>query len=151
MFAAVIFVLTAYLHIPSHTGYTHVGDAFVYLAGCFLSPPYAMLAGAIGGVLADVLSGFAIWAPGTAVIKAATALCFSSKSEKILTLHNGIGLLVADAICIGGYYFYDVILSGNFSVPLLGVPGYITQSLLSNALFLLIGLAIDKQKKRASK
>ena len=32
IFTAIVFVFTAYLHIPSHTGYTHVGDAFIYLA-----------------------------------------------------------------------------------------------------------------------
>ena len=32
MFAAIIYIFTAFFHIPSHTGYTHVGDAFVYLA-----------------------------------------------------------------------------------------------------------------------
>ena len=38
MFAALIFVLTAYLHIPSHTGYTHVGDAFIYMAASYYLP-----------------------------------------------------------------------------------------------------------------
>ncbi len=151
VFAAVIFLLTAYLHIPSHTGYTHVGDTFVYLAGCFLSTPYAIMAGVIGGVLADLLSGFAIWAPGTAVIKGVTVLFFSAKGKKILTRRNGVALLVADVFCIGGYYLYDALLTGNFIVPILGIPGYITQSVLSNLLFIVIGFILDKQKKRASK
>ena len=82
LFAAIIFVTTAYLHIPSHTGYTHVGDAFIYLAACFLSPTYAIAAGVIGAVLADCLSGYAIWVPATAVIKGLTAVCFS-KNEAL--------------------------------------------------------------------
>ena len=150
VFAAIIFVVTAYLHIPSHTGYTHVGDAFIYLAACFLSPPYAIAAGVIGAALADSLSGYAIWVPATVVIKGLTAACFS-KSEQVLTKRNGFALVLADAICIGGYYLYDAILCGNFSVPLLGVPGYITQCVLSNGLFLVVGLIFYRQKKRASK
>lgn len=150
IFAAVIFVTTAYLHIPSHTGYTHVGDTFVYLAACFLSTPYAMLAGAVGGVLSDVLSGFAVWAPGTAIIKAATAFCFSAKGGKILTPRNFAALIAADVLCIGGYYLYDALITGNFTVPLLGISGYVVQSLLSNILFIVIGFVLDRQKKRAS-
>ena len=42
IFTAIVFVFTAYLHIPSHTGYTHVGDGFIYLAACLLPLPYAM-------------------------------------------------------------------------------------------------------------
>ena len=32
LMAAIIYVFTAYIHVPSHTGYTHVGDGFLYLA-----------------------------------------------------------------------------------------------------------------------
>ena len=52
--------------------------------GCPQSPA----AGAVGAGLADVLSGYAMWAPGTVVIKAVTALFFSCASPKIVTLRN---------------------------------------------------------------
>lgn len=44
MFAAVIMLMILYLfHIPvgSSGGYVHFGDAFIYLAACFLPMPYA--------------------------------------------------------------------------------------------------------------
>ena len=84
MFAAMIYIFTAFFHIPSHTGYTHVGDAFVYLAGSLLPTPYAVAASAAGGMLADLLGGYAMWMPGTGVIKALTALCFTSKARTIV-------------------------------------------------------------------
>ena len=31
IFAALVFVVTAYLHIPTYNGYVHVGDGFIYL------------------------------------------------------------------------------------------------------------------------
>ena len=74
IFTAVVFVFTAYLHIPSHTGYTHVGDGFIYLVACILPLPYAMFVGAGGALLADCLTGFAIWAPGSVIIKIVTVL-----------------------------------------------------------------------------
>ena len=61
LFAAVTYIFTAYFHIPSGAGYTHAGDGIIYLAACLLPAPYAAAAGAIGGALADGLSGFAVW------------------------------------------------------------------------------------------
>ncbi len=142
--AALVFVFTAFLHIPSHTGYTHVGDAFVFLAACLLPAPNAALAGGIGAVLADGLTGYAIWAPGSAVIKAVTALFFTRRSEKVLTLRNLLALLPAGVICIGGYYLYDAVITGNFIAPAAGIPGYVTQWVLSSALFLAVGFAFDR-------
>lgn len=141
---AVIFVFTAYLHIPSHTGYTHVGDAFVYLAGCLLPAPYSVFAGAVGGALADLLSGFQLWLPGTAVIKALTVLLFTCKRDKLLCGRNLLALLPAAALCTGGYYLYEVLLTQNFYAPLYGIPSYLTQSALSSALFFTLGKAFDK-------
>ncbi|MFR5052099.1 MAG: ECF transporter S component [Ruminococcus bicirculans (ex Wegman et al. 2014)] len=84
LFAAKIKVLTAWLHIPTGAGYTHAGDGLIYLAASMLPTPYAMAAGAIGAGLADGLSGFVVWLPGTIVIKAITAFCFSRKRENNL-------------------------------------------------------------------
>ncbi|MBQ8531846.1 MAG: TIGR04002 family protein [Clostridia bacterium] len=148
VFTALVYVFTAYLHIPSHTGYTHVGDGFIYLAACLLPLPYAAFVGAVGALLADCLTGFAIWAPGSVIIKAVAVLFFVRKSEKIITLRNALALLPASAVCIGGYYLYEAIITGNFVAPIAGIPGYITQSVLSSILFVVLGLALDKIKAK---
>ena len=144
IFTAIVFGFTAYLHIPSHTGYTHVGDAFIYLAACLLPLPYAMFVGAGGALLADCLTGFAIWAPGSVIIKTAAVLIFSRKSKKIISLRNILALIPAWALCIGGYYLYEALITGNFVAPAAGIPGYITQSALSTVLFIIAGVAMDK-------
>lgn len=144
MFAAVIFVFTAYIHVPSHTGYTHIGDGFIYLAACLLPTPYACAAGAIGAGLADVLSGYAMWAPGTIIIKAVTALFFSCKPAKIICKRNLLGILPSFVVCVGGYYTYEALITGNWAAPALGIPGYITQVILSSVTFILVGLALQK-------
>ena len=144
IFTAIVFVFTAYLHIPSHTGYTHVGDAFIYLAACLLPLPYAMFVGAGGALLADCLTGFAIWAPGSVIIKTAAVLFFSRKSKNIICLRNIFALIPAWALCIGGYYLYEALITGNFAAAVAGIPGYITQSTLSTVLFVIGGLAMDK-------
>ena len=141
---AAIFVITAYLHIPTHTGYTHVGDAIVFFAGAVLPLPYAVFAAGVGGLLADLLSGYAIWAPGTVIIKSLTVLFFSRRASKIITKRNLLALIPAWALCIGGYYLYECIIVGNLISPLAGIPGYIVQSALSSVLFVALGFALDR-------
>lgn len=146
VFAAIVFVMTAYLHIPSHTGYTHIGDGVIYLAGCLLPLPYAAAVGAIGALLSDCLTGYAMWAPASVIIKAAAVLYFTSRKERIICTRNIIALLPASVLCIGGYYLYEALITGNFAAPAAGIPGYITQSVLSSAFFIIMGITLDKLK-----
>ena len=144
VFTAIIYVFTAYLHIPSHTGYTHVGDGFIYLSACLLPLPYAIFTGAAGAFLADSLTGFIIWAPASVIIKTLTVLFFSSKSAKIVTKRNLLALLPSAVVCCIGYYLYDALFISNFIAASAGLIGYITQSVLSSVLFMSLGISLDK-------
>ena len=95
IFTALVFVVTAYLHIPTNNGYIHVGDGLIYLAACMLPWPYAVAVGAGGALLADCLTGFAVWAPASVIIKSVTALLFTSKSKRIMGMRNRLMLLPA--------------------------------------------------------
>ena len=148
IFAALVFVVTAYLHIPTYNGYVHIGDAFIFLASCILPTPYAIGVGAMGAMLADVLTGYAIWAPGSIVIKALSAMLFSSKAKKIVSLRNTLMLIPTTAICAGGYYIYEVIITGSFIGALAGIPGSLVQSVASGIVFVLAGAAMDKMNLR---
>jgi len=144
LFVAIVFVLTAYLHIPSHTGYIHIGDSVIYLAAALLPRPYAIAVGALGAGLADCLTGYAIWAPGSAMIKATTVLCFSCHGERIINLRNLTAIIPSGILCVGGYYLYEGLITRNFTAPLAGIPGNITQFLFSSILYVVLGLALDK-------
>lgn len=150
MFCAIIFVATAYLpRIPilgGAGGYVHIGDAFIYIAASVLPMPFAIAAAGIGGFLADSLTGFLIWAPGTLIIKAAIASCFSSKSSRILCRRNIIAAVGACAVTIAGYYLYEALFISDFSVSLASVPFNAIQGAASAALFVLIALVLDKIK-----
>lgn len=146
VFTALVFVVTAYLHIPTNNGYIHVGDGLIYLAACLLPWPYAMVVGAGGAFLADCLTGFAVWAPGSVIIKALTVLFFTSKEDKVINPRNSLALLPATIMCVGGYYLYESLLYSNFVSPLAGIPASLTQSAASAIVYVAIGLAIDKIK-----
>ena len=67
-------VATMVIQIPSPThGYMNLGDCVVLLSGCLLGPVYGAVAGGVGSALADLLSGYAVYVPGTLVIKAVMA------------------------------------------------------------------------------
>lgn len=144
VFAALVFVVTAYLHIPTVNGYVHVGDGLIYLAACILPLPYAIAVGACGALLADCLTGYAIWAPCSVIVKAASAALFSSRSRRIVCFRNLAALLPAAILCIGGYYLYEALLYGNFVSPLAGMLASLTQAVASSALFIAAGLSVDK-------
>lgn len=144
IFTALVFVVTAYLHIPTNNGYIHVGDGLIYLAACLLPWQYAMTVGAGGALLADCLTGFVIWAPGSVAIKALTVLFFSGKEKKTITLRNIIALLPATVLCAGGYYLYEALIYGNFITPLEGISASVTQSVASSVVFVILGFTIDK-------
>ena len=141
---ALVFVFTAYLHIPSVNGYVHVGDGFIYFAACLLPLPYGLFVGAGGAVLADCLTGYAVWAQGSAIIKALLVLCFCRKDNKILCGRNWLALLPAAVVCVGGYYLYGSIITGSFAAPLADVPGNVMQSVCSSVLFVVLAAAADK-------
>ncbi len=158
VFASLILVLTAFVHIPTHQGYVHIGDGLIYLAAAVLPAPYAIAASAIGAGLSDYISGYAVYVLPTVIIKSLTAAIFSSKGNKILTRRNLIVLIPAALICVGGYYAAGAaidILSGTpFEASLIAaladIPTNIIQSVLSSILFIILAAALDKLKFKKS-
>ena len=150
LFSALIYVFTAYLHVPTGAGYTHAGDGLIYLAASILPTPYAAAAGAIGGGLADGLSGFAVWIPATLIIKAVTATFFSNKGKKIITLRNILAIIPSLILCVAGYSLYEsIVISKGFSWAVLTAalsqtPAYVVQVTASSILYIAAGTAFDK-------
>ena len=111
LMAAMICLATTLLHINVGTsGYIHLGDAIIYLAAVLLPTPYAVAAASVGGVLADVFSGAAVWALPTAIIKAVMVLCFTAKKDRIVCRRNLLAPLMAGLVCVGGYYAAETVI-----------------------------------------
>ncbi len=125
-FAAIIFLGTYLIKIPIPNGYIHFGDGFIYVAASLLPLPYAMAAAAIGGLLADLIAGFAAYAPFTAVVKLLIALVIGLivRNNAFVNRLRGNGkekggflfLLLASiaggVVNAGGYFATDCILYG---------------------------------------
>ena len=160
LFTAMIAVLTCYIKIPTHNGYVHVGDSMIYLAACFLPTPFALFCGALGGMFADLLSGYAIYAIPTFIIKALLTLAFDRKSDKLIVKRNVIALIVGAFITVIGYCIADAVIfslsSSSFKDMFFSATPWITaaydmpanliQAAASLAIFLALGAALDKIK-----
>lgn len=149
LMAALIAVATAFIKMPTgiNSGYLHFGDSMIYLAGCLLGP-WASLAAAIGGGIADVLAGAPQWAIPTAIIKAINAVPFiivARNSKKIITKWSVLMTVVSGLWTIGGYLVAEGILY-SFPTALTSVPFSAVQAVGSAVVFVIIGLVLDKIK-----
>ena len=129
-------------------GYIHFGDCFIYLSACILPFPYCLIAGALGGALADILGGFAIWAIPTAIIKMLIALpfaitCKNNKSHKILNKKTALMPIISGIISILGYFIAECILYSVASATL-SIIGNTIQAIASGILFYILATALDK-------
>lgn len=114
MFAALICAATAVIQIPTQLfGYLNFGDCFILIAAWMLGPWYGFAAGSIGSALADQLTGYAHYVPGTFIIKGlmamAAALIFhalSKRSEKLRFPAYIVSGLIGELIMVAGYYLY---------------------------------------------
>jgi uncharacterized membrane protein len=112
LFAAIIFVATAFLKIPAGPGYINLGDAFIFLA-CFILGPYGIIAAMLGSGLADLLAGYFIYIPATVVIKGLMALVaylIIKKNSKLPLII--LATIIGELIMSGGYFLYEIPIYG---------------------------------------
>lgn len=147
MMTALICLLTATLHIPSGHGYIHMGDAMIYLAAAILPMPYAVCAAAIGGAMADLISGYAVYVLPTICIKALLALtCSLIGGKRLFCVRRVISSAVCCIVSSVGYWLTEVLLyQGDlWAQLLLTLPGNLIQSIGSAVLFAVCAAALDR-------
>ena len=74
LFAALAYVATSIIRIPTFTGYVNIGDTIVLLSAWLIGGVYGALAAGIGSALADLLASYTTYVPGTFIIKFLMAL-----------------------------------------------------------------------------
>lgn len=71
MYTALVFVATIVLQVytPATRGYFNLGEVAIYIIASLSSPLTAGFAGGVGSAIADLATGYGIFAPGTLAIK----------------------------------------------------------------------------------
>lgn len=145
LFAAMTTVITM-LHIPIGNGYIHVGDTIIHMGATILPFPFGIFAGAIGGTLSDIFSGYAIYAIPTLIIKSINALCFYipfKAHKKIISVRSVISVTISSFATIVGYFFAEWILY-NKAAAIVYLPRCYIQPVASFVVFIMLGLAFDR-------
>ncbi|MCI9158149.1 MAG: ECF transporter S component [Lawsonibacter sp.] len=134
LFAALCTVMTMVIQVPSPMqGYVNLGDCAVLLSAWVLGPLYGGAAAGTGSMLADILSGYAHYAPGTFLIKlamaAAAALIFRALQRPSIPLPaaQAVSGIAAEAIMTAGYFGYASLLLGRGLAAAASVPGNLIQ------------------------
>lgn len=148
LFAALITIVTVYiLHIPNgYGGYIHLGDVVIYICAIILPTKYAMLAAAIGGGFADLLSNAPMYIIPTILIKSLLVICFTNKGEKILNKRNIIAPLICIFITSIGYTIANVIITGSIEVAITVIILDCIQPIASGIIFYIVAFALDRVK-----
>lgn len=121
-------VATMLIHIPmpATNGYINLGDALVLLCVFLLGPAwYGVAAAGLGSMLADLLLGYAVYAPGTLIIKCLVALT----AALVVRAGHGkmpaliVGAIAGEALMVLGYFAYEGLALGYGLAAAASIPG----------------------------
>ena len=167
MCLVMVAILLLRVPIPFTQGYVNLSDAMVFMAVIILGWKHGALAAGLGSMLGDVLSGFAMWAPWSFVIKALMAIIFAmviqtvsrgrkadsagraNISEKKYLSAEIAGMILAGAFMAAAYWFAEGIMYGNWVVAALGIPWNIGQALVGACLAVILNTALTKTSLRS--
>lgn len=157
LFAALCYVMTLVIQVPSPMqGYVNLGDCAVLLSAWVLGPLYGGAAAGIGSMLADLLTGYGYYAPGTFAIKllmaVAAALIFQAlqnRSSHNLLVSQVASGVVAEIIMVAGYFGYASVLLGKGLAAAASIPGNIVQGVFGLVAAAVVYVILDRSRALA--
>jgi len=116
MMTGLIYIATMFLAVPYplNAGYFNLSDCLILFTTIFIGPIEGMFAGAVGSLLADITSSFAIFVPFTIVAKGLEALA-AYIIYRILKNHKHlkyISIFIAPLFMVATYFVAYIILYG---------------------------------------
>lgn len=149
MAIALVTVSTMVIRIPSpKEGYINFGDIMIFITAALLGKRNGFIAGGIGSAMADILSSYAIYAPGTFLIKGLEGFMFGllikKNSEGNINIFTAvIASIISAAWMAAGYFLYECLIYG-IGTALPNIPANLLQGGISAAAALPILLAVKK-------
>ncbi len=128
--AALVFLATYIIKIPSINGYSHLGDCMILIGVLTLGFKKGALAGGIGAALADLFGGYMQWILPTFFIKAVMAAVMGLFIEKVMPNRKGNwlwGAVIGGIVQIFGYTSVKILYYG-FAVAMTMTPGLLIQT-----------------------
>ena len=155
-FAALCLLGTMLISVPlPASGYFNTGDVFVLLSGWCLGPALGFTAAAVGSALADILTGYALYAPATFLIKGLDALAAwavwalakkAIKKPSLDFLPRIAGAIVGEGLMVGLYFFFESVILGLGLGAIPNILGNALQGVCCGALGVVIVSALYVMK-----
>jgi uncharacterized membrane protein len=137
---ALTVVATMAIRIPAPRtgGYINLGDSVIYITAVLFGPTEGLVVGGVGSALADLLGGYAVFAPFTLVIKGVEGLVVGLLTRPgfrgHVPLSRGDVASAVLAICAGGalmvlgYFIAEAYILGlGIGAAATEVPGNVFQ------------------------
>lgn len=143
--AALVCLTTMLIQVPNPPtrGYINLGDAMIFVTALTFGPLPGAFAGGVGSGLADVLLGYAHFAPFTLVIKGLEGLITGAISRRVERFGSAIGAIFGGAEMVAGYFVVEYFLFG-LGAALTEIPGNLSQVLFG----MIIGIPISHLIKK---
>ena len=132
--------------LPSGYGYVNLGDAGVFLCAALLPGGLGALAAGVGAALADLILGWAMYAPVTLLVKGLTALLAGLALRRAKRAAIPLSLLCCLMVPLG-YFLYETILL-TAPVAAVNVLPNTLQAAIGACLGTLVGRHLTKLIKR---
>ncbi len=149
LFTALVIVATFYIQIPTGVGgYANLGDAIIFMCALTMGGIPALIAGGIGSMAADLILGYAYYAPFTLAVKGLegliagllVSLIEKTVRKKPLKIGLQIGALAVAALwMVFGYFIVKWLILGDLeqsaiAAALVEVPFNLAQGGISAAI-----------------
>ena len=147
---AVVVVFTLVVRIPTAKGYLNLCDVAISFIAFTFGPWSAFIAAGLGTAPADLISGYAQWAPISFVVHGVEglliALIVRQKGNEAVSIFRK---LLAGLVCIAtvslGYFVLSALFISTASVAAAEIPGNIAQS----GVGFVLGLGVSSAVKKA--
>ena len=145
--SAIVIVGTISIRIPNPMGgYFNIGDVMIFVAALTFNPLIGGVAGGLGSALADIFSGYAVFAVPTLVIKGLEGLIASVISNKKSVYRDVLAVVAAGAEMVVGYFLVETFLWG-VGAAIAEVPANIGQIAVGGLVGIPIALVLRRRLK----
>ena len=151
VFAALICAATMLIRIPTLTkGYVNLGDCVVLIAGWVCGAQWGFAAAGIGSALADIISGYALFAPGTFAVKgimAVLAALIAAVFRHRVFLGRTVSAAAAEIFMALGYFVYEwLFIVGSPEAAVIGIPENLIQGMVGLLSAVAVMTALEKTR-----
>lgn len=150
VFIALVYICTAFIKIPIPLGYAHIGNSIILLASFYFTPWIACISGGIGSSMADILTGFPIWAVPTLFIKIGIAFIackifkLGNKTKSVYSKSTLAGAILSMIFMVAAYTIVGAVLYGSIAAGLSSTLGLAAEGVVNIIVFYVLGTILDK-------